>query len=107
MQIHVVARSPDRVTGSDRRSPTLRETFGHAKWHGQETVPQHADRKRLWHGLATVSPAAGLANGSCGKLFRHRLQRQLHRKLRAFAGDALHADAAMMLLDDLSAHAQA
>src|SRR5437762_11779914 len=36
----VVARSPDRATLADRRSPALLETFGRGPWHGQETVPQ-------------------------------------------------------------------
>src|SRR5262249_20612019 len=42
----VVARSPDRATGLDRRSPLRNlsrgkeETFGRRQWHGQETVPQ-------------------------------------------------------------------
>src|SRR5205823_6058959 len=36
----VVARSPDRATSPDRRSPCpckRRETFGRAVWHGRET----------------------------------------------------------------------
>ena len=44
----VVARSPDRATLLDRRSPATCganegrvETFGRMQWHGQETVPQH------------------------------------------------------------------
>jgi hypothetical protein len=47
----VVARSPDRATAADRRSPASRwsldefvETFGQAPWHGQETVPQQGAR---------------------------------------------------------------
>src|SRR5262249_45524778 len=40
----VVARSPDRATTPDRRSPTPRETFGRSLWHGQETVPQRGHR---------------------------------------------------------------
>src|SRR5437764_1259772 len=42
----VVARSPDRATGPDRRSPSapsarvFGETCGRRKWHGRETVPQ-------------------------------------------------------------------
>ena len=40
----VVARSPDRATGSDRRSPDgdtkQTETFRRAVWPGQETGPQ-------------------------------------------------------------------
>ena len=40
----VVARSPDRATAPDRRSPQSSgkavETFGRGEWHGRETVPQ-------------------------------------------------------------------
>src|SRR5215216_2871615 len=42
-QAAVVARSPDRVTRHDRRSPdpcTGKESFGRQSWQGQETVPQ-------------------------------------------------------------------
>ena len=37
----VMARSPDRAMGFDRRSPALQETCGQPEWHGRETVPQH------------------------------------------------------------------
>jgi hypothetical protein len=47
---HVVARSPDRATRTDRRSPETREaleglveTFGQVQWHGRETVPQREE----------------------------------------------------------------
>src|ERR1019366_2553136 len=36
----VVARSPDRATLHDRRSPENPETCGPVRWHGQETVSQ-------------------------------------------------------------------
>jgi len=29
--------SPDPAEGNDRRSPKLRETYGHAMWLGRET----------------------------------------------------------------------
>jgi glycosyltransferase involved in cell wall biosynthesis len=36
----VVARSPDRATGSDRRSPRSLGDLRSGRWHGQETLPQ-------------------------------------------------------------------
>jgi cytochrome c oxidase assembly factor CtaG/polyferredoxin len=46
--VRVVARSPDRATVADRRSPHgLGETFGHGGWHGPETVPQRRGRIAL------------------------------------------------------------
>src|SRR5262245_17394190 len=37
----VVARSADRATSADRRSPAFgpEETSGRGRWHGQQTVP--------------------------------------------------------------------
>jgi hypothetical protein len=39
----VVARSPDRATSPDRRSPAVLETFGQPAWPGQETGPQQTE----------------------------------------------------------------
>src|SRR5258708_34885571 len=53
--LSVVARSPDRATGLDRRSPSVQgqgDLRSGPVWHGQETVPQH----EWWHGLAPQSP---------------------------------------------------
>src|SRR5216683_226489 len=68
----VVARSPDRATCPDRRSPVRRgETFGQSPWHGQETVPQQAttsfsrpvveELRKLGHDVFTAHEA-GQAN---------------------------------------------
>jgi dolichol-phosphate mannosyltransferase len=52
----VVARSPDRATDSDRRSPVGvgAETFGRLRWHGRETVPQRGGRRGSWLALGVV-----------------------------------------------------
>jgi cytochrome c oxidase assembly factor CtaG len=62
----VVARSPDRATVADRRSPQtppalhgLEETFGQSGWHGPETVPQR--RGRIALPLVTQDRAARAA----------------------------------------------
>src|SRR6266545_2365466 len=39
-KVPVVARSPDRATGTDRRSPATPGDLRSQEWHGQETVPQ-------------------------------------------------------------------
>jgi len=57
-----VARSGDRATRLDRRSPvpcTTRkdvvETCGRRKWHGRETVPQHGfAQPRTGHVMITM-----------------------------------------------------
>src|SRR5438552_8523342 len=41
----VVARSPDRATGPDRRSPPTSGALRSADWHGRETVPQLDESK--------------------------------------------------------------
>jgi hypothetical protein len=42
----VVARSPDRATGPDRRSPDFEaETCGRRPWSGQETRPQQGETR--------------------------------------------------------------
>ena len=50
----VVARSPDRATWPDRRSPPVGAAgdLRSARWHGRETVPQHV---RLPHPTASRS----------------------------------------------------
>jgi hypothetical protein len=61
----VVARSPDRATAADRRSPEnlpalhgLWETFGPAGCHGRETVPQRRGRETK-RGSGNRIPLAG------------------------------------------------
>jgi hypothetical protein len=51
----VVARSPDRATAADRRSPKKRrglhpsrETCGQATWPGRATVPQRGMQSASW-----------------------------------------------------------
>src|SRR5260370_1643669 len=42
----VVARSPDRATLPDRRSPRSQETFGQPPWPGREALPQLGEGRR-------------------------------------------------------------
>src|SRR5262249_41591869 len=64
----VVARSPDRATRADRRSPRtratpegFRETFRRRTWHGQATVPQRPRRRCPW--IADVDHLSALLLG--------------------------------------------
>jgi alpha/beta superfamily hydrolase len=65
---HAVARSPDRATGPDRRSPEASgageassETCGRPGWHGQETVPQRAGYSVLATRYSVLSPLVLIA----------------------------------------------
>src|SRR5262249_12133523 len=106
--LSVVARSPDRATEADRRSPRTRrtphgslETFGRAGGHGQETVPQrrhgreavpqrggfdarHGPRNRMLTGGALPG---GPAVGAGAALYGLR-RRGLDRWLPAYLRDA-------------------
>src|SRR5579859_3046093 len=74
----VAARSPDRATPPDGRSPSAscrrRETFGPSPWPGQETGPQQGGRSPWSVVLQRTRRVRGLTLrlGGCGARLRYR-----------------------------------
>jgi hypothetical protein len=79
--IPVVARSPDRDTQPDQRSPATpgagadsRETCGRSRWHGQETVPQRVPGAHFTFCIVFFFCSAISANACDTPVYRYALE---------------------------------
>src|SRR6266498_828644 len=62
----VVARSPDRATLTDRRSPRAQGDLRSEEWQGQETMPQRRSFCTIHHPPSTIHYTKGGASEGGG-----------------------------------------